>query len=142
MPIPKPKKNEKKQEYMGRCMSFMKHEGKWEDRDQQIAICISTFERINESKEITGKNLLNEYFAHPPYYNDKIRYYKMSSLRKALKNVIGYDYPKIINFIKQDRGTDVLFEEDYLLYVFDLLKIKYKFWNEILNQMNENINEI
>ena len=48
MPIPKPKPTEDEQDYMGRCMSFLKDEGKYPDNKQRVAICLSTFRRKNE----------------------------------------------------------------------------------------------
>ena len=43
MPIPNPKKNEKQNDYMGRCMEFMKDE-KYKQK-QKVAICLNTFQR-------------------------------------------------------------------------------------------------
>lgn len=43
MPIPNPKKNEKQNDYMGRCMEFMKDE-KYQQK-QKVAICLNTFNR-------------------------------------------------------------------------------------------------
>jgi hypothetical protein len=41
MPMPQPKKNEKQNDYMGRCMEFMKDE-KYPQK-QKVAICLNTF---------------------------------------------------------------------------------------------------
>ena len=41
MPIPSPKDNEKQNDYMGRCMEFMKDE-KYPQK-QKVAICLNTF---------------------------------------------------------------------------------------------------
>ena len=41
MPIPNPKDNEKENDYMGRCMEFMKDE-KYPQK-QKVAICLNTF---------------------------------------------------------------------------------------------------
>lgn len=43
MPIPNPKKNEKQNDYMGRCMEFMKDE-KYPQK-QKVAICLNTFSK-------------------------------------------------------------------------------------------------
>ena len=49
MPIPSPKDNEKQNDYMGRCMSFMKDE-KY-DQKQKVAICLNTYSNPkNKSK--------------------------------------------------------------------------------------------
>lgn len=54
MPVPTPKQNEKKEQYMHRCMTFMHNEqmGKPEkDRmpqDQQVAVCFTTFRKHTE----------------------------------------------------------------------------------------------
>ena len=41
MPIPEKKDNEKQNDYMGRCMNFMKNE-KYPQK-QKVAICLNTF---------------------------------------------------------------------------------------------------
>ena len=41
MPIPSPKDNEKQNDYMGRCMEFMKDE-KYPQK-QKVAICLNTY---------------------------------------------------------------------------------------------------
>jgi hypothetical protein len=41
MPIPNPKDNEKQNDYMGRCMDFMKEE-KYPQK-QKVAICLNNF---------------------------------------------------------------------------------------------------
>jgi len=48
MPIPKPTAAETQNDYMGRCMSEIK--GEYE-QDQAVAICISTYERKELSKQ-------------------------------------------------------------------------------------------
>lgn len=44
MPIPKPEAGEEKNEYMSRCMSFLKAEDKFEQK-QKVAICLSTWRK-------------------------------------------------------------------------------------------------
>lgn len=48
MPIPKPKAEETKNEYVGRCMSEISGEY---PQDQAVAICISTYDRKELSKQ-------------------------------------------------------------------------------------------
>lgn len=43
MPIPKPRKKEPKDKFMGRCVSFLRNEGK--PNEQAVAICFSQWER-------------------------------------------------------------------------------------------------
>lgn len=48
MPIPNPKKNEKENNYMGRCMPAIKEEFK--SQDQRVAVCLTTFRRNKKAK--------------------------------------------------------------------------------------------
>lgn len=48
MPIPKPKKNEKEQAYMGRCMPAIKEE--FTSQDQRVAVCLTTFRKGKNKK--------------------------------------------------------------------------------------------
>ena len=44
MPIPNPKDNEKKNDYMGRCMHFLNKKGETKrPQNQQVAICLNNF---------------------------------------------------------------------------------------------------
>ena len=43
MPIPEKKDNEKQNDYMGRCMNFMKNE-KYPQK-QKVAICLNTYNK-------------------------------------------------------------------------------------------------
>jgi len=69
MPIPSKKDNEKQNDYMGRCMSFMKDE-KYPQK-QKVAICLNTFSQpkkkakaneieIDFSEDIKKMNKLKE----------------------------------------------------------------------------------
>jgi hypothetical protein len=51
MPIPKPSASETKDEYVGRCMSAISGEY---PQDQSVAICISTYDRKELSKQKFG----------------------------------------------------------------------------------------
>jgi hypothetical protein len=45
MPIPQKKNNEKQNDYMNRCMTFLNKEGEPErPQDQKVAICLNTFQ--------------------------------------------------------------------------------------------------
>lgn len=48
MPLPKPKKKETKEEFISRCMKFMKNE-KWKDHKQQLAICFTQLGKTDEA---------------------------------------------------------------------------------------------
>jgi hypothetical protein len=44
MPMPQPKKNEKQNDYMGRCMDFLSKEERTErPQKQKVAICLNTY---------------------------------------------------------------------------------------------------
>lgn len=47
MPLPKPNKYDKKEDYISDCMSAQKNEDK--PQDQKLAICYSKWESKNES---------------------------------------------------------------------------------------------
>ena len=64
MPIPKPKDDEKKTEFIERCMIFHEEDGKYdlkndEDRKQALAICYSQYKRsLKENKIKTMSEIL------------------------------------------------------------------------------------
>jgi hypothetical protein len=53
MPIPKPNKGEKQNDYVGRCMSAIGSE--YDTNEQAVAICINTFEKGNMSSNPTER---------------------------------------------------------------------------------------
>lgn len=57
MPIPKPSKGQSKSDYMSKCMSFLKDEGKG-DQKQRVAICLDTWRRNNEDALVSKMNLM------------------------------------------------------------------------------------
>jgi hypothetical protein len=62
MPLPNPKKNEKEQEYMSRCMTFLADEDR--PNEQKVAMCLSTF-RNKDKAEGSEESLLEKAdFAH------------------------------------------------------------------------------
>ena len=69
VPIPEKKDNEKQNDYMGRCMEFMKDE-KYPQK-QKVAICLNTFSQpkkkskakeieVDFSEDIKNRNKLKE----------------------------------------------------------------------------------
>ena len=52
MPLPELKKNETKNDFISRCMKFMKTE-KWKDRKQQLAICFTQLGKAAECEIIS-----------------------------------------------------------------------------------------
>lgn len=60
MPIPKPRKGENKDKFMGRCVSFLKNEGK--PQEQCVAICFSQWEHKSKAsgeKDETDNSKVN-----------------------------------------------------------------------------------
>lgn len=43
MPIPKPTPNEKREDFMARCMSDSKMLNEYQDASQRYAVCINTY---------------------------------------------------------------------------------------------------
>ena len=56
MPIPNPKDNEKQNDYMGRCMSFMKDE-KYPQK-QKVAICLNTYSNPKQKSKAAERNTI------------------------------------------------------------------------------------
>jgi hypothetical protein len=54
MPIPQPKNNEKQNDYMGRCMEFVKEE-KYPQK-QKVAICLNTYSNPKKKSKATDRN--------------------------------------------------------------------------------------
>lgn len=50
MPIPKPRSNEEKKDFIQRCMSDSKMASEYENTDQRLAVCSTTYEE-NLSKQ-------------------------------------------------------------------------------------------
>ena len=51
MPLPKPKKNEKQNDFISRCMSSDVMQDEFSDHKQRIAVCYSQFRRKEEDAE-------------------------------------------------------------------------------------------
>ena len=56
MPIPQRKDNEKQNDYMGRCMEFMKDE-KYPQK-QKVAICLNTYSNPKEKSRAAERNTI------------------------------------------------------------------------------------
>ena len=54
VPIPEKKDNEKQNDYMGRCMSFMKDE-KYAQK-QKVAICLNTYSKPKDKSKAADRN--------------------------------------------------------------------------------------
>lgn len=52
MPLPKPKKGEKEQEYISRCIQFVKHEDPKISNEQASAMCYTTWRNRNKKREM------------------------------------------------------------------------------------------
>lgn len=48
MPLPKPKKDEEKEEFMERCMSSEVMKKEFKDKDQRYAVCERRWEKKND----------------------------------------------------------------------------------------------
>ena len=51
MPIPKPKKGQKEQEYMSRCMGDETMKKEFPDQKQRVAVCLTQVRRSKASGE-------------------------------------------------------------------------------------------
>lgn len=49
MPLPEPKNNESKNEFISRCMKSNAIQTEFEEQDQKVAVCFSQWERKDES---------------------------------------------------------------------------------------------
>lgn len=58
--MPSPHKNEKKDDYIARCMSDPEMKSKFDDNKQRVAVCFSYWDKKNESAELTFKQFLME----------------------------------------------------------------------------------
>ena len=57
MPIIQPKDNEKQNDYMGRCMTFLNKEGEPErPQDQKVAICLNTYSNPKKKSKAADRN--------------------------------------------------------------------------------------
>jgi len=65
MPIPKPQGDETQNEFVSRCVSAIADE--YDDNDQRVAICISTFEKEQNMKAIkASRSFRDEFMKHIP----------------------------------------------------------------------------
>jgi len=61
VPIPEKKDNEKQNDYMGRCMSFMKDE-KYPQK-QKVAICLNTYSNPKKKSKASDRNSIEVDFS-------------------------------------------------------------------------------
>lgn len=61
MPLPKPKENEREQDFIDRCMSNNTMKKEFKDNDQRVAVCYSQFERKEETKMKNFKELIQKW---------------------------------------------------------------------------------
>lgn len=55
MPLPKPKNNERKSEFINRCMESLKDKGEFPDSKQRLAVCYNQFEESKTEASIVGQ---------------------------------------------------------------------------------------
>ena len=65
MPLPKPNSGEERDNFIGRCISFVKHEDPSTSQDQAVAMCFTQWRRnledeTDEPSEILKKRLKEE----------------------------------------------------------------------------------
>ena len=51
MPLPSPQKDEKRSDFMGRCMTQLADKGEFKDTKQRAAVCYSQLVRRKKSKK-------------------------------------------------------------------------------------------
>ena len=52
MPLPKPRKKEKKKDFVGRCISEVAKDPKFKDNQQRIAICYTQYDEAKASADV------------------------------------------------------------------------------------------
>lgn len=55
MPIPSPRSNEKKSDFIGRCVSEVAKDPKYKDNKQRVAICYTQFEDAKSNASVIGE---------------------------------------------------------------------------------------
>jgi hypothetical protein len=55
MPIPKPKNNERKSEFITRCMENLKDKGEFPDSKQRLAVCYNQYEEKKTQASIVAQ---------------------------------------------------------------------------------------
>ena len=51
MPLPTPKENETKSEFVSRCISELTHANEFKSKTQRIAVCYSQWSKSDKEKE-------------------------------------------------------------------------------------------
>lgn len=71
MPIPKPKPDEEKNEFISRCISDLKN-ADYDKSDKQIqAICYTTFDRNKKKKAMKGNFSFKNFLEKEIFYTEK-----------------------------------------------------------------------
>jgi len=88
MPIPKPSGDESEKVFMGRCMSFLKDEGK--PHEQSIAICMKAWRGEDAAKALMPDNRVIQPQSLEGARKRKTKYKKVvrKRLRKGLVPVV------------------------------------------------------
>lgn len=81
MPLPKPKKDEKKKDFIDRCMSNDVMKDEYDDNDQRLAVCYSLWDKSKEKKSLeelmkknnNGKMERRFYLSNTPYCESEVR---------------------------------------------------------------------
>ena len=82
MPLPKPKKNEKQDDFINRCMSNETMKEEYEDNDERLAVCYSLWEQEKESKKEKPTNIER----------------RIMSVEDVDMRIEGDDKPKIVGY--------------------------------------------
>lgn len=56
MPLPTPKDNESKNEFISRCISELTHMDEFKSKAQRIAVCYTQWDKTNNEKEDKNDN--------------------------------------------------------------------------------------
>lgn len=107
MPIPQKKENEKQNDYMGRCMEFMKDERY--SQKQKVAICLNTFKNPKKkSKAEIELDINNQGFLN----QEEIINNKQKTLELDITNTEAYQKTYKNKKRSDLKDTDFLFPED------------------------------
>ena len=93
MPIPKPKKGEKEDDFISRCMSAIGDE--YDDKDQAVAICYDTWREAKKKKKSSENPLLERRFA-------TVEEFRIETDGKE-KRIVGY--PAVFNKLSEPMPT-------------------------------------
>ena len=160
MPMPKPKKGEKQNDYMGRCMHKINKDNPEMENNQQVAICLNSFKpkkksKANEmevdfSEDIKNRNKPQELKAEAPKIEAKIEEANNTAVTAPAPEIKAQD--NIVD-IPDDQNTESLDGEKIqttLLQMQHQYKIlhwqttsfsQHKSFDEIVSSLIENTDE-